>query len=177
MWYLVASDLLVFSRMNWPQCMLFSSCVFLHFTFTNVLCEHKNSCFSNDWPGSRRICQTCVSSLFIGRCDVTESIATTRSPFCGRGIICGVKGRRFIVFFKQNSIRWFTKMSLWSLTCQQNVLKRYHSSKHLWEFYPQDGGENRLKPSFSANPFHCSLSFPSSGLTTWFPRLLRLPLA
>jgi len=27
-----------------------------------------------------------------------------------------------------------------------------------------------LKPSFSANPSHYSLSFSSSGLTTWFPR-------
>ena len=31
-----------------------------------------------------------------------------------------------------------------------------------------------LKPSFSANPSHCSLSFSSSGLTTRFPRLLLL---
>jgi len=34
-----------------------------------------------------------------------------------------------------------------------------------------------LKPSFSANPSHCSLSFSSSGLTTWFQRLLLLLLA
>ena len=27
-----------------------------------------------------------------------------------------------------------------------------------------------LKPSFSANPSHCSLSFSSSGLTTWIPQ-------
>ena len=33
------------------------------------------------------------------------------------------------------------------------------------------------KPSFSANPSHCSLSFSSSGLTTWFPRLLVLLVA
>ena len=26
-----------------------------------------------------------------------------------------------------------------------------------------------LKPSFSANPSHCSLSFSSSGQTTWIP--------
>ena len=31
-----------------------------------------------------------------------------------------------------------------------------------------------LKPSFSANPSHCSLSFSSSGLTTRFSRLLLL---
>ena len=30
--------------------------------------------------------------------------------------------------------------------------------------------------SFSAHPSHCSLSFSSSGLTTWFPRLLLLLL-
>ena len=33
-----------------------------------------------------------------------------------------------------------------------------------------------LKP-FSANRSHCSFSFSSSGLTAWFPRLLRLLLA
>ena len=31
-----------------------------------------------------------------------------------------------------------------------------------------------LKPSFSANPSQCSLTFSSSGLTAWFPRLLLL---
>ena len=36
------------------------------------------------------------------------------------------------------------KMSAWSLTCQQIVFKSYNSSKHFWEFYPQDGGENQL---------------------------------
>ena len=33
-----------------------------------------------------------------------------------------------------------------------------------------------LKPSFSANPSHCSLSFSSSALSTWFPRVLQLLL-
>jgi len=27
-----------------------------------------------------------------------------------------------------------------------------------------------LKPSFSANPSHCSIFFSSSGLTTWIPQ-------
>jgi len=35
-------------------------------------------------------------------------------------------------------------MSLWSLTNQQREFKRYYSKKHLWEFYPQNGGENQL---------------------------------
>ena len=34
-----------------------------------------------------------------------------------------------------------------------------------------------LKPSFSANPSHCSLSFSFPGLTTRFPGLLLLLLA
>ena len=41
--------------------------------------------------------------------------------------MCGVKGRRVIV-----------------LSCQQSVFQRYHSEKHLWELYPQDGGERQL---------------------------------
>jgi len=36
------------------------------------------------------------------------------------------------------------KKSVWSLTCQQRVFKRYHSGKHFPEFYPQDGGANQL---------------------------------
>jgi len=30
------------------------------------------------------------------------------------------------------------------LACQQSVFQRYHSEKHLSEFYPQDGGESQL---------------------------------
>jgi len=39
---------------------------------------------------------------------------------------------------------FFQKISILSLTCQQSVSKRYHSDKHLWEFYLQDGGKNQL---------------------------------
>ena len=36
-WHLVASNLLIFLRINWPQCVHFSTCVFVHFTsFTKV---------------------------------------------------------------------------------------------------------------------------------------------
>ena len=52
------------------------------------------------------------------------------------GIMCGVKGRRFIVFFKQHSIRWFLKMSVWSVTSQWKTFIRV---------YPQDGGESRWR--------------------------------
>ena len=53
----------------------------------------------------------------------------------------GVKGRRFIVLFKYNSIRSFLQMPVWSLTCQQSVFQRYDRGKHFSQFYPQDGGE------------------------------------
>jgi len=36
------------------------------------------------------------------------------------------------------------KMSVWSLACQESLFYRYHSDKHLPEFYPQDGGESQL---------------------------------
>jgi len=36
------------------------------------------------------------------------------------------------------------KMSIWSLACQKSALQRYHSAKHLSEFYPQNGGESQL---------------------------------
>jgi len=35
-------------------------------------------------------------------------------------------------------------MFMWSLTYQQNVFKRYHSDKHVSDFYLQDGGKNQL---------------------------------
>ena len=35
--------------------------------------------------------------------------------------MCGLNGRRFIVLFKQHSIRWFMKMSVWSLAFRQTV--------------------------------------------------------
>ena len=31
-----------------------------------------------------------------------------------------------------------------SLACQQSVFQRYHSEKHLSDFYPQYGGESQL---------------------------------
>jgi len=37
------------------------------------------------------------------------------------------------------------KMSVWSLACRQSIFYRYHSEKHLREFYPQDGGESQLE--------------------------------
>jgi len=45
--------------------------------------------------------------------------------------MCGVNGRRFNALFKQNWIKWSKTMSLWSLTDQQSVFKRYHSKKHM----------------------------------------------
>ena len=86
----------------------------------------------------------CVDACqYTGWSDVAESVATIRSPRCGykHGIMHGVNGRRFIVLFKQHSIRWFMKMSAWSLACRQSVS---HSDRHLSEFYPQDGGESQL---------------------------------
>jgi len=80
--------------------------------------------------------------VYIGWTDLTESMVPTRSPFSGYNI-CGVKGRRFIVIFHYNAIRWFIQMSVWSLTCRQSVFKRYHSGKHFSELYPQNGGENQ----------------------------------
>ena len=35
-------------------------------------------------------------------------------------------------------------MSIWSLTYQQSVFKRYHNDRHLSEFYAQDSYKNQL---------------------------------
>jgi len=79
------------------------------------------------------------------------------------GIMCGVKGRRVIVLFTYHSIRWFMKMSVWSLACQQSVFQRYHSEKHLWEFYPQDGDESQLASKLR----HCDPMYRGSKTYTW----------
>jgi len=52
-----ASNVLIFLRTNRPQCMHFSTCVFVHFAFTYV----KITCFclSSYWSGSRPVCRTC----------------------------------------------------------------------------------------------------------------------
>jgi len=44
----------------------------------------------------------------------------------------------------QMKLNQFKKMSIWSLTNQQGVFKRYHVDKHLSEFYLQVGGRNQL---------------------------------
>jgi len=36
------------------------------------------------------------------------------------------------------------ELSVWSLACPRSVYQRYHSEKHISEFYPQDGGESQL---------------------------------
>jgi len=35
-------------------------------------------------------------------------------------------------------------MSKWSLSYQQRKFKRYHSDKHFWKFYLQDGHKYQL---------------------------------
>jgi len=35
-------------------------------------------------------------------------------------------------------------MSVWSLAFQPNVCKRCYPEKHLWDVYPQDGGESQM---------------------------------
>ena len=57
--------------------------------------------------------------------------------------MCGVKWRRIIVLFKQK-FDPLVYENVWSLSCQQSVFQRYHSEKHLWEFYPQHGGKSQL---------------------------------
>ena len=60
-WHLMASNLLIFLRINRPRCMYFFLLVFLFISRLQKLlwCKHKNSSLSNDWSGSRLVCQTC----------------------------------------------------------------------------------------------------------------------
>ena len=44
----------------------------------------------------------------------------------------------------QIKLNQFKKMSIWSLTYEQSVFKRYHSDKVSKSFCLQDGGKNKL---------------------------------
>ena len=65
------------------------------------------------------------------------------------------------------------KISVWSLTCQQRVYKRYHSGKHFSEFYPQDGGANQLAQIWieitSLSPYVWILLSCLSWRLVWLP--------
>jgi len=56
--------------------------------------------------------------------------------FVGIDIVCEVKERRFIVLFKYYWINWSKTILLGSLTDQQSLFKRYHSTKRLWRRKP-----------------------------------------
>jgi len=86
------------------------------------------------------------SSVYTGWRDVTESLVRIRSPFCGYNTTqCGeLKGEDLSCYSNETKSASLTKCPLWSLAYQQSVFKRYHSDKHFWEFYLQDGGKNQL---------------------------------
>jgi len=78
------------------------------------------------------IVNRCTTQLFeiIHRVKLRHRIYgldTTAILWVWHGIMCGVKGRKFIVLFAQHLIRWFMKMPVWSLACQQSVFQRYYS--------------------------------------------------
>jgi len=94
----------------------------------------------------------------IGWSDVTESMATIRSPFCGYIMSYCVEfsGEDFSCYLNSIQSVGFTKMSVWSLACQQSVFQRYHTENHLSEFYPQDGGESQLASKLRhCRPMYC----------------------
>ena len=74
-------------------------------------------------------------------------MATIWSPFCGYNMAYCVELRDEDLSSYLNNIRsdrWFMELSVWSLACPRSVFQRYHSEKHISEFYPQDGGESQL---------------------------------
>jgi len=62
-----------------------------------------------------------------------------------------VTRRRFIALFELNWVIYFKKMSIWPPTYKQSVFKRYHSDKHLSEFYLQ----NSTGIDMEQNLLHC----------------------
>jgi len=78
---------------------------------------------------------------YIGWSDVTVSMATIRSPFCGHNMTQCVESRGEDLSCYLNKIQSASVYENVRLTCQQGVFKRDHSSKHFWEFYPQHCGE------------------------------------
>ena len=87
-----------------------------------------------------------------------------RHRICGHDTIAilsvgRIKGRSFIVLFKLPSIRWFMKISVWSLDRRQSVFQRYHSEKCLSQFYSQGGCERQL----ASKVRHCHPVYTHAG--------------
>jgi len=87
--------------------------------------------------------------------DVTESMVTMLSPFCGYNTALYPQNGDSIVTI--DSVTSFhpmyteivqEEMSIWSVTYQQRVFKHYHSGKHFSKFYLQDGGKNQPQQNY-----------------------------
>jgi len=108
----------------------------------------------------------CYSNHIITRI----SIQTAGLPFGGIGLcsyrVRGVDGWQLCKAFNY-------RILYGHLCCQQSylLLLVFHHPL-IFSFQAL-----KPKPPFSVNHSHCSLSFSSSGLTTWFPRLLLLLLS
>jgi len=57
-------------------------------------------------------------------------------------IMCGVKGRRFIVLFGYKLNQFGLRKCPHSQWLTNKAYKQYHSNKNLSAFYLQNGGEN-----------------------------------
>ena len=74
-----------------------------------------------------------VYCIYMGRSDVTESMVTIRSHFCGYETLSCVELNGEDLSCYSNKIE-SVSLSIWSPTYQQSVFKRCHSDKHFSEF-------------------------------------------
>jgi len=70
---------------------------------------------------------------------------------------------------QKNWISYFKKMSIWSLTYQQSLFKRYHSDKHFSEFLPTRWRQKSTGTDMEQN-YYFPRKFENGGRTS----LLRL---
>jgi len=94
-----------------------------------------------------RCCLGCQHAMaenyvYIGCSDVTQFMATMRSPFCGYNTTSCVELNGEYLSCYSNEIE---SVSLGKCPYDRRLTnKRYHNDKHFSEFYLQDGGKNQL---------------------------------
>jgi len=83
--------------------------------------------------------------VYIGWSDVTYLWSQCDRHFVGQHIVpCVVKWWRFVALFEQNSISWFKKMSVLSLSYWESDVYWRQNNKHFAQLAPQNGGKQLI---------------------------------
>jgi len=85
------------------------------------------------------------SQIYIGWSDVTYLWSQCDRHFVGQHVVlCVVKWWRFVALFEWNSISWFKKMSVLSLSYWESDVYWRQNNRHFAELAPQNGGKQLI---------------------------------